>query len=145
MKTSLIQQLNQNVADLNILYVKLHNYHWNVKGAQFFPIHNLTEEYYNQIADWYDAVAERILQLGDKPPVTVAQYLANAKIKEESRTQFSPEEVLENVTSDFGYLLNSYKAIVKTAEESGDITTANLASDAVDWLEKAIWMLNASK
>jgi starvation-inducible DNA-binding protein len=145
MKSPLIQKLNQNVSDLQILYVKLHNYHWNVTGPQFLPIHNLTEGYYEHVAGLYDAVAERILQLGEKPFATVAEYLANAKIKEDAKNSFTAEQVLDNVTADFEYLLNAYREIVKLSEESGDITTGNLASETIDWLEKAIWMLKASK
>ncbi len=145
MKSPLIQKLNQNVSDLQILYVKLHNYHWNVSGPQFLPVHNLTESYYEHVAELYDAVAERILQLGEKPFATVAEYLANAQIKEESQNRFSAEEVLENIAQDFDYLLTAYKEILAVAEKEKDSTTGNLAADAIDWLEKAVWVLKSSK
>ena len=66
----LVELLNKNLANMQVLYVKLHNYHWNVKGINFKPIHEMTEAYYNYFAEQYDEVAERIVQLGGKPLVT---------------------------------------------------------------------------
>ncbi len=82
MNESIIQKLNQNLADLHILYVKLHNYHWNIQGPQFVTIHKTTEEFYERVAELYDEIAERILQLGDKPLATVKGYIENAQLKE---------------------------------------------------------------
>lgn len=144
MKSNLIIKLNQNIADLHILYVKLHNYHWNVKGMQFMPIHNMTEEFYNYVAELYDAVAERVLQLGDKPFSSVKEYLEHAQIKEESANDFSAEQVLAGVIADFEYLLSAYKELLSIAEEQQDVSTANIVSDTIQWLEKSLWMLKAS-
>ncbi len=140
-----IDMLNQNVADLHILYVKLHNYHWNVEGRQFFEIHKVTEEYYNYIAELYDAVAERVLQLGAKPPVTVKEYLELAQLSEEKANRFGSKEIIEGLYNDFTYLLNSYRSILTAAEENGDVVTADMASDTIGWLEKALWMLKATQ
>ena len=71
----LILQLNQNLADVQVLYVKLHNYHWNIKGPHFWGIHNVTEGYYDYLAKQYDDIAERILQLNGKPLTTMKSYL----------------------------------------------------------------------
>jgi len=144
MKSNLINKLNQNIADLHILYVKLHNYHWNVKGMQFFPIHNMTEEYYDYVAELYDTLAERVLQLDAKPLSTVQEYLETANIKEEPTTDFSAEQVLAGVIADFEYLLSAYKELLSIAEEQQDVPTANIVSDTIQWLEKALWMLKAS-
>ena len=75
----LVNQLNQNLADVQVLYVKLHNYHWNVKGAHFFGIHNVTEGYYDYFAKQYDDIAEWILQIGSKPLTTMKEYLVNVR------------------------------------------------------------------
>ncbi len=144
MKNNLINKLNQNIADLHILYVKLHNYHWNVKGMQFFPIHNMTEEYYDYVAELYDTLAERVLQLEAKPLSTVKEYLETANIKEEPATDFSAEQVLAGIIADFEYLLSAYQELLSIAEEQRDVSTANIISDTIQWLEKALWMLKAS-
>ena len=141
----IIDKLNQNVADLNILFVKLHNYHWNVKGMEFKPIHEMTEAYYDHLNELYDEVAERVLQLGGKPAATVKQYLEMAKISEESQKDFSAKEVLDGVIKDFEYLLDSYRSILAVAQEYNDTATENIAADSIGWFDKELWMLNASR
>ncbi len=140
----LVKQLNQNLADVQVLYVKLHNYHWNIKGAHFLGIHNLTEGYYDYFAKQYDDIAERILQVGSKPLTTMKSYLEISKIKEESTSKFSASEVVKSVTKDFSYLLKEFKKTSKTAEGENDLTSQALTDENVAWLEKSIWMLKAS-
>ncbi len=145
MNPKLIELMNRNLANLQVLYVKLHNYHWNVKGRQFFAIHEVTEKYYNYITEQYDAVAERLLQLGQKPLTTMKDYLTSATIKESDQTEFTTEQVIENLIADFSQLLEDFKEISSLAGENNDSTTVNLADSNIEWLEKAIWMLQASK
>ncbi len=75
--SKIIEQLKQTQADAHALYVKMHNYHWNIKGMDFFPVHDHTEEIYNNMSVLYDDTAERVLQLGGKPYLTIKE-LANA-------------------------------------------------------------------
>ncbi len=142
-KAELIKKMNVLLADLQVEYVKLHNYHWNVKGQLFFSIHNVTEEYYEYMTGQYDEVAERILQLGGKPLATMAEYLENANLKEESNNEFNAGQVIEALLSDFSSLLESFKSVSEAAGEAGDVSTANIADDNIQWFEKAIWMLKA--
>ncbi len=141
----LIDKLNTNVANLQVLYVKLHNYHWNVRGAQFFSIHQVTESYYDYMAEQYDAIAERILQLGAKPLTTLKEYLDNATLQEEQGKDFEPPYILDRLIEDFKQLKKDFKEISDLANEINDQTTVAMADENVAWLEKAIWMLNASK
>ncbi len=141
----LINKLNKSVANLQVLYVKLHNYHWNVKGPQFFSIHQVTESYYDYIAQQYDVIAERILQLEAKPLTTLTEYLENATIKEETGKDFNPPYILEKLIADFCQLKNDFKEISNLANKNDDVTTAAIADENIAWLEKAIWMLKASK
>jgi starvation-inducible DNA-binding protein len=140
----LIELLNKNLANLQILYVKLHNYHWNVKGMNFKPVHEMTEAYYDYFAEQYDEVAERIVQLGGKPLATLNDYLKNASLKEESKKTFDVKYVLGSVLSDFKLLNDDFKEISNSAGETNDIPTANIADNNVAWLEKQIWMITAS-
>jgi starvation-inducible DNA-binding protein len=140
----LVNHLNQNLADVQVLYVKLHNFHWNVKGPHFFGIHNVTEGYYDHLAKQYDDIAERILQIGAKPLTTMKDYLNVSKIKEENKNNFSASEVIKSVTKDFNYLLKEFKKTSELAENKNDLTTQALADENIAWLEKAIWMLKAS-
>jgi starvation-inducible DNA-binding protein len=140
----LVELLNKNLANLQVFYVKLHNYHWNVKGINFKPIHEMTEAYYNYFAEQYDEVAERIVQLGGKPLVTLQGYLKNASITEENKNEFDAKTVLSSVLSDFEQLNKNFKEISLAAGELSDVPSANIADNNVGWLEKEIWMIKAS-
>jgi starvation-inducible DNA-binding protein len=140
----LVELLNKNLANMQVLYVKLHNYHWNVKGINFKPIHEMTEAYYNYFAEQYDEVAERIVQLGGKPFATLRGYLNNASITEENKNEFDAKTVLSSVLSDFEQLNKNFKEISVAAGKLSDVPTANIADDNVGWLEKEIWMIKAS-
>ena len=144
MNEKLFNSLNKNIADIHILYVKLHNYHWNVKGPQFYNLHKMTEEFYDHFAVVYDDVAERVLQLGGKPPASVKGYLDNAEIKEEIGDSFNANQVVNGVIHDFGILRKNFGDILEHAEKENDVATANIASDEVQWLEKSIWLLKST-
>lgn len=141
---NLIELINKNLANIQVLYVKLHNYHWNVKGIIFKSVHELTESYYDYFAKQYDDVAERIIQLGGKPLTSMKDYLNVALIKEENGTSFEGKFVLSSVLADFEFLNAQYKEISKAAGENNDVPTANIADENVAWLEKQIWIIKAS-
>lgn len=143
-KEDLIKLMNQNLANLSVINVKLHNYHWNVKGIHFKPIHEMTEAYYDYFLEQYDEVAERIVQLGGKPLATLKDYLDNTTFDEEMKNEFDGKTVLQAVLSDFEKLTYEFKKIAEAADELDDSTTVALAEDNIAWLEKEIWMIKAS-
>ncbi|MBN2234570.1 MAG: DNA starvation/stationary phase protection protein [Opitutales bacterium] len=143
-KKDLVSAMNCNLADLHVINIKLHNYHWNVSGLQFFGIHELTEKYYEYFFGFFDDVAERILQKGSKPFAKVKDYLDNASLKEESGDCFTAEQVLKAVEADFEVLLKDAQKINGMADEAGDIPTGNLYGDHIQWLEKALWMIRST-
>ena len=129
---------------MQVLYVKLHSYHWNVKGMNFKQVHELIESYYEYYAKQYDDVAERILQLGGKPLSSMKDYLTAASIKEEIKNDFDGKFVLGSVLKDFEALNSEFKEISKAASDDNDVPTSNIADENVAWLEKQIWMIKAS-
>lgn len=142
MKNNLIDLLNKNLASIQVLYVKLHNYHWNVKGVQFKNVHEQTESYYDYFAEQYDAIAERIIQLGGKPLTSMKDYLEISEIKEDPTNEFEGKYVLDAVLKDFRLLNENFKEISKTAAENDDTPTAGLADNNLAWLQKQIWMIS---
>lgn len=136
-----IKQLKQLQADAHALYVKLHNYHWNVEGMDFFPVHNSTEEIYTAMSTLYDDAAERVLQLGAKPYLTLSEIVKATKIKEEKGNSFKSKEITKAIISDYKYLLKSFQDISQTAGDAGDKTTEAFADENVANLEKELWML----
>ena len=77
---SLEQSLNEFLADLNVFYRKLQNYHWNAQGKDFFRTHEKLEELYNEVNESIDEIAEHILILGGQPLGTLKDYLATSTI-----------------------------------------------------------------
>lgn len=143
MKT--IEVLKQIQADSIVFFMKTHNYHWNVKGANFPQMHAATQEIYENFADIFDDVAERIIQLGGVPYVTLADTLKASKIAEEGKQSFSANEVLEGVLKDYRYFESIFKELSKVADEVEDRVTSGFADEKVGQLQKALWMLNAQK
>lgn len=143
MKT--IDLLKQLQADSIVFFMKVHNYHWHVKGMNFMQIHNATEAIYEEFADIFDDVAERIIQLGGTPNVTLADCLKNAKIKEETQINFPASEVLDGILKDYEYFEKSFKALAQIAEEEGDRVSAGFADEKTAILQKGIWMIKSQR
>ncbi|WP_299546181.1 DNA starvation/stationary phase protection protein [uncultured Helicobacter sp.] len=141
--SKVIQSLKQIQADSAVFYIKLHNYHWNIKGLDFHPVHSALEEMYNEIAEQMDSVAERVLQLGEKPFVTLKDMLAASKIQEDSATSFDSKTILTKILPDYEYFLKAFKELSDLAGEANDKASVALADEKVASLEKAIWMLKA--
>ena len=135
--------LKQLQADANALYVKLHNYHWNVKGMDFDPVHLHTEAIYNSMAVLYDDAAERVIQQGYVPYLKMSELLNATKIHEEEGNSFTSKEIVGKIIADFEYLLKSFKDLSDAADEEGDKATAAFADDNIVVYEKELWILGA--
>lgn len=141
--SKVVEILKQIQADSSVFYIKVHNFHWNIKGMDFHPLHNATQEIYEQFADIFDDVAERVLQIGCVPYVTLAEMLKVAQIKEESKTSFHSKEVVQAILGDFEYFLKKFNELSSEADKAGDKVSAAYADDKIGHLQKAIWMLKA--
>lgn len=138
---TIIKQLKQIQADSHALYVKIHNYHWNVVGMDFFPVHNHTEGIYKNMSELYDASAERVLQLGGKPYLTLTELVENTKIEEESKDEFRSKEIVVAIIKEYNYLLQTFKNLSETSSSTNDKVTEAFADEYVAKLEKDLWML----
>lgn len=136
------QALNRRVADFGVLYVKLHNYHWLVKGAQFYQLHVLFEKLYDEVAERLDEVAERILQLGGVPFATLRDFLAHAAIPE-ARGNETAAEMVNQTIYDFTTVNEAVRDAVRTAQSEGDENSADMLIGISKSLEKHLWMLGA--
>ncbi len=142
MKEKLIDIVNKQIANWNVLYVKLHNYHWYVKGPQFFTLHTKFEELYNEAALHIDELAERLLALGGKPLATMKDYLAVASVHEAKGNE-TAEEMVAEIVRDFETMTEELKAGMDYAGEIGDETTGDMLLGIHQSLEKHIWMLKS--
>ena len=96
----IIKSLNEFLSDLEIFNVKLQNYHWNVMGKGFFITHGKLEEYYNEIREQIDEVAEHILSLGYQPLGTMQDFMKNSEIQEAKNEKIKSLEIIKNVIQD---------------------------------------------
>jgi starvation-inducible DNA-binding protein len=139
---SLQQVLNRQVANLNVLYVKLHNYHWYVKGEQFFSLHEKFEELYNDITLKMDEVAERLLSIKGTPAATLKEYLELATIQEATGKE-DTRGMVQTLIEDFATVSEELTEGIELAEEGSDQPTADLLTGIRSDLEKHQWMLRS--
>lgn len=141
---NLEKKLNQYVADLTVMYTKLHNLHWYVTGKQFNRFHVLFEEYYDQITEDLDEVAERMLQIDMKPVASLKGALETTKIEEKDDAFGKGLDFVEIVRDDFKYLRDLSVEIRDMAADNDDEPTADLMIGFEAYYDKALWMLNAT-
>ncbi len=137
------EKLNLYLANLNVLYRKIQNYHWNVTGTGFFAIHTKLEEYYDGINKQIDDVAERILSIGERPLGTMKNYLEITTIKEAKNEELPGNVALTEVKKDFELMLALAKEVKVIADEENDFGSSALVDEYIAGYEKDIWMLNA--
>ena len=138
------QLLNEFLADLNVFYRKLQNYHWNVEGKDFFVIHAKLEEYYDEINTQIDEIAEHILILGGQPLGTMKDYLEITNIVEAEDKKIKSEAIFHNLVNDFSMLLKKVTEIKEEADNNNQYTTSSLIDEYMESYSKKIWMLKQS-
>ncbi len=135
-------KLNEFLADLNLFYRKLQNYHWNVQGKDFFQVHAKLEELYNEINEQIDEIAEHIAILGGQPLGTLKDYLEKSTIKEAENKKIKSSEIYNNILADYEELLKKTMEIKEEAEAEKNYATSSLIDEYILEYGKIIWMLN---
>lgn len=138
----LVEHLNQQLANLNVLYVKLQNYHWYVKGEQFFVLHEKFQDFYEQLPPVIDEIAERILTIGGEPIGTLQLFAKHASIKE-AQGEEQAMDMVARLEEDYRLLAEEMNRGVKLAEEADDPSTADLYTGLAADLEKKGWLLRS--
>ncbi|MGG6314266.1 Dps family protein [Paenibacillus macerans] len=136
------KQLNLQIANWTVMYTKLHNFHWFVKGANFFTLHEKFESFYDEAAGYIDDIAERLLAIGGTPVATLREALALASVSEASGKE-TANEMVAAVIADFEKLDGELKDGMEAAARAEDEATGDLLLGIVSSLEKHRWMLNA--
>lgn len=142
MAKKLTNSVNKQIANWTVLYTKLHNYHWYVKGHQFFTLHAKFEELYTEASLHIDELAERLLALEGKPIATLQESLNKATVKEADGKE-SAEEMVKSVMDDFLTMTAELKEAMDLAAEVGDETTGDMLLAIHQSLEQHIWMLKS--
>ena len=130
------------LADSYTLYLKTHNFHWNVRGPMFSTLHTMFEVQYTELALAVDEIAERIRALGERAPGSYMEFSELATVEDTSGTP-NAVEMIEQLVDDMGTVVATARSLFKLADEADDHATADLAVRRIDVHEKNAWMLRS--
>ena len=136
---ALASSLNDLLANYQIFYMNVRGYHWNIKGENFFLLHEKFEELYNDLLLKVDEIAERVLTLGHRPAHAFSTYIDTAEVPERKDVS-NGKEAIENIVESFGKLIAKQRELLELAGEAGDEGTSALMSDYISGQEKDVWM-----
>jgi starvation-inducible DNA-binding protein len=134
--------LSRLLADSYTLYLKTHNYHWNVTGPQFNTLHQMFEQQYTELAAAVDEIAERIRALGVRAPGSYKEYAALTRI-EEGDGEESAEEMIRQLAIGQETVVRTARESFPAADKANDEPTADLLTQRMQIHEKNAWMLRS--
>ena len=137
-----VRALENLLASSYTLYLKTHNFHWNVKGPMFTTLHTLFETEYTELALAVDTIAERIRALGHPAPGSYAAFQERSAVKERTGVPKAIEMVKELVR-DQGTVAEVAREMLRAAEAAGDDASEDLAVQRIQVHEKNAWMLRS--
>lgn len=141
-KVELQKELNVQVANWSVLYTKLHQHHWYVKGPFFITLHEKFEELYDEAAEVVDELAERLLAIGGKPVSTLKEFMETSTLSE-STEKLSATEMVKSLVEDYSHINTQLRALAGHADELDDTVTHDIAIGLTEKIEKHLWMLTA--
>ena len=141
-RAAIVAGLSRLLADTYTLYLKTHNYHWNVTGPMFQTLHLMFEQQYNELALAVDLVAERIRALGHPAPGSYAQFGKLTSILEDAKV---PEAVdmVRNLVAAQETVVRTAREVFGPAEAAHDQVTMDLLTQRMQVHEKTAWMLRS--
>jgi starvation-inducible DNA-binding protein len=131
--------LGKLLADLHVAFIKVHNFHWNVIGPFFGPLHALFDSVYGHLGEHIDKVAERIRAIGGVAPGSMKEYLEMATLTEERGESRPTHEMLSKLVADLEHLSRTGRQLA--GEVDGDEGTMNLLADFVEQIDKDAWFV----
>lgn len=134
--------LSRVLADSYTLYLKTHNFHWNVTGPMFNTLHLMFEEQYTELATAVDELAERIRALGFPAPGSYGEY---SKLSEITIDEGVPkaDDMIRQLVDGHETVARTARESFQTAEEGHDESTADLLTQRMQTHEKTAWMLRS--
>jgi len=141
-RVKIAPQVARLLADTYSLYLKTHNYHWNVTGSMFNTLHLMFEGQYNELALAVDLIAERIRALGFIAPGSYAEFMQLTKIKEHNG-DLAAEAMIKDLILAHETLINTARDTLPYAEEANDQVTLDLVTQRLQVHEKTVWMLRS--
>jgi len=134
--------LSKVLADTYTLYLKTHNFHWNVTGPMFRTLHLMFEQHYMELAIAVDGIAERIRALGFPAPGTYRQFGTLSAIKEDDGVP-KAEDMIRRLVEAHETVARTARSAFAVAEEANDQPTCDLMTQRLQIHEKTAWMLRS--
>lgn len=141
-RTEIASGLSKVLADSYTLYLKTHNYHWNVVGPMFNTLHLMFEEQYSELAPAVDEIAERIRALGEPAPGSYLEFGELTSI-DEDREKPDALEMVRRLVDGHETVARTAREAFRAAERAGDEPTADLLTQRMQVHEKTAWMLRS--
>jgi starvation-inducible DNA-binding protein len=141
-RASIVEGLNRLLADSYTLYLKTHNFHWNVTGPMFSTLHLMFETQYNELALAVDQIAERIRALGFFAPGSYAAYGELTSITESVGVP-AAEQMIRELVAGHEQVARTAREVFPVADGAGDQPTADLLTQRLQVHEKTAWMLRS--
>ena len=144
-RKEIAEGLSRFLADAFTLYLKTHNFHWNVTGPMFNSLHNMFEAQYTEQWNALDEVAERTRALGYNTPGSYAEFTRLTSIREEQGANGVPDwkGMVRQLVAGNEAVCRTARAVLKTADDAGDDPTVDLLTQRLQTHEKYAWMLRS--
>ncbi|EDX83101.1 Ferritin-like domain subfamily [Synechococcus sp. PCC 7335] len=141
-RKEIAQGLSRLLADTYTLYLKTHNFHWNVTGPMFRTLHLMFEEQYTELALAVDLIAERIRSIGFPAPGTYHEFAKLSSISEEVGV-LDAEDMIRKLVEGQEAVVRTARSLFQTLERTHDEPTADLLTQRMQVHEKTAWMLRS--
>lgn len=141
-RQKIAEGLSRLLADSYTLYLKTHNFHWNVKGPMFQTLHLMFEAQYNELALAVDLIAERIRALGYPAPGTYREFSKLTSIKEPEGVP-SARQMIQQLVEGQESVVRTARTILPIVEAAHDEVSSGLLADRMEIHEKTAWMLRS--
>ncbi|PTJ77179.1 DNA starvation/stationary phase protection protein [Staphylococcus simulans] len=141
-KQDVVNVLNEQVANWTVLYTKIHNFHWFVKGPHFFSLHVKFEELYNEASEHIDELAERILAIGGSPVATLKNSL-DVAIVDEAESEKTAEDMVQSISKDFTNISEQLAKAVEVAGDAEDDVSQAMLIALQTSVDKHNWMFQS--
>ncbi|MAP24171.1 MAG: DNA starvation/stationary phase protection protein [Rickettsiales bacterium] len=143
MSSNKLDLLKKSLANVYGLYLKTQNYHWNVKGSDFYQLHIFLEGQYKDLAETVDDLAERVVTLGEKAPGSFRDFQSLMTIDEAPADTLSADKMINDLLLSYQTTVECLRTILPFCAEDDDAGTEDLVSSIIGDLEKKAWMLKA--
>ena len=142
-RQAIAEGLSRLLADTYTLYLKTHNYHWNVVGPMFTTLHLMFEEQYNELALAVDEIAERIRALGEPAPGSYREFEALSSIDDGDEDHPDAEAMISRLVAGQETVVRTARSVFPAVEAASDEPTADLLTQRMQVHEKTAWMLRS--